>query len=84
MFDGEPLDAVIRGEKVRKVYAGILRRHRAAISIQKNARARILRKKFNRVREAATSMQSGNHHLRNPSNDNKFSQLVLANSELYT
>ncbi|XP_047965391.1 myosin-1-like [Salvia hispanica] len=52
------LQSFIRGEKVRKVYAGILRRHRAAISIQKNARARILRKKFNRVREAATSMQS--------------------------
>ncbi|KAL1565429.1 Myosin-1 [Salvia divinorum] len=52
------LQSFIRGEKVRKEYAGILRRHRAAISIQKNARARILRKKFNRVRGAATSMQS--------------------------
>ncbi|XP_057774016.1 myosin-1 [Salvia miltiorrhiza] len=52
------LQSFIRGEKVRKEYAGILRRHRAAISIQKHARARIMRRKFNRVREASTSMQS--------------------------
>ncbi|XP_042053293.1 myosin-1-like isoform X1 [Salvia splendens] len=52
------LQSFIRGERVRKEYAGILRKHRAAISIQKHTRARISRKKFNRVREATTSMQS--------------------------
>ncbi|KAH6771045.1 myosin 1 [Perilla frutescens var. hirtella] len=52
------IQSFIRGEKARKEYAGILRRHRAAISIQKHVRARTSRKKFNRLREASTSMQS--------------------------
>lgn len=55
--------AVIRGEKTRKEYAHILNRHRAAISIQKHVKARILRKKFERLNGASTALQSGNTYV---------------------
>ncbi|KAL8534893.1 hypothetical protein ACS0TY_010795 [Phlomoides rotata] len=52
------LQSFIRGEKTRKEYASILNRHRAAISIQKHVKARILRKKFERLNSASTAIQS--------------------------
>ncbi|XP_011070461.1 myosin-1 [Sesamum indicum] len=52
------LQSFIRGEKTREEYAISLRRHRAAISIQKHVKARICRKKFKRKTEASTVIQS--------------------------
>lgn len=58
-----PFDAVVRGEKSRKEFGFLLNRHRAAISIQKRIRARSYSKKFNILKEASISIQSGNHNL---------------------
>ncbi|KAL0372841.1 UNVERIFIED_CONTAM: Myosin-1 [Sesamum calycinum] len=52
------LQSFIRGEKTREEYAILLRRHRAAISIQKHVKARICRNKFKRKTEASTVIQS--------------------------
>ncbi|KAG8365728.1 hypothetical protein BUALT_Bualt17G0002100 [Buddleja alternifolia] len=52
------IQSFVRGEKTRKEYAILLQRHRAAITIQKRIKARILRKKFKRLSVASTVMQS--------------------------
>ncbi|KAL0326742.1 UNVERIFIED_CONTAM: Myosin-1 [Sesamum angustifolium] len=52
------LQSFIRGEKTREEYAILLRRHRAAVSIQKHVKARICRNKFKRKTEASTVIQS--------------------------
>ncbi|KAI3472534.1 hypothetical protein Pfo_030685 [Paulownia fortunei] len=53
------LQSFVRGEKTRKEYSILLQRHRAAIYIQKRIKARICRKKFKRLNEASTVIQSG-------------------------
>ncbi|KAI3467910.1 hypothetical protein Pfo_024573 [Paulownia fortunei] len=52
------LQSFVRGEKTRKEHTILLQRHRAAIFIQKRVKARIFRKKFNRLNEASTVIQS--------------------------
>ncbi|KAK6160536.1 hypothetical protein DH2020_003917 [Rehmannia glutinosa] len=52
------LQSFIRGEKTRKAYAILLQRHRAAISIQKRAKAKASRKNLKRLNEASTVIQS--------------------------
>ncbi|KAL3650640.1 Myosin-1 [Castilleja foliolosa] len=52
------LQSFIRGEKTRKEYAVLLHRHRAAISIQKHVKSKTSRKKFERLNEASTVLQS--------------------------
>ncbi|XP_022890828.1 myosin-1-like isoform X2 [Olea europaea var. sylvestris] len=52
------LQSFLRGEKTRKEYAVLLERHRAAISIQKQVKGRIRRKKFKNIYEASVLIQS--------------------------
>ncbi|KAK4481570.1 hypothetical protein RD792_012472 [Penstemon davidsonii] len=52
------LQSIVRGEKARKEYAILLLKHLAAISIQKYIKARRCRKKFKRLDEASTVIQS--------------------------
>ncbi|CAA3030194.1 myosin-1 [Olea europaea subsp. europaea] len=52
------LQSFLRGEKTRKEYAVLLERHRAAISIQKQIKGRISRKKFKNIYEASVLIQS--------------------------
>ncbi|KAL0409114.1 UNVERIFIED_CONTAM: Myosin-1 [Sesamum radiatum] len=52
------IQSFVRGKKTREEYAILLRRHRAAISIQKHVKAKICRKKFKRKAEASTVIQS--------------------------
>ncbi|KAG7012827.1 Myosin-1 [Cucurbita argyrosperma subsp. argyrosperma] len=52
------LQSFVRGEKTRKEYAILLRRHRAAISIQKYQKARIARKRSKEVCDASVVIQS--------------------------
>lgn len=52
-------DADIRGEKTRKEYAVQLKRHRAAVCIQKRVKGRIGRKRFKNVSDASVQIQSG-------------------------
>ncbi|KAL2557658.1 Myosin-1 [Forsythia ovata] len=52
------LQSYVRGEKTRKEYAVLLERHRAAISIQKQIKGRISRKKFKNINDASVLIQS--------------------------
>ncbi|KAK4423286.1 Myosin-1 [Sesamum alatum] len=52
------LQSFVRGEKTREEFAILLQRHRAAISIQKHVKSRICRRKFKRLAEASTLIQS--------------------------
>ncbi|KAL3840520.1 hypothetical protein ACJIZ3_025111 [Penstemon smallii] len=52
------LQSIVRGEKARKEYAILLLKHLASISIQKHIKARRCRKKFKRLGEASTVIQS--------------------------
>lgn len=52
------LQSFVRGEKTRKEYAVLLERHRAAISIQKQIKGRISRKRFNNIYDASVLIQS--------------------------
>ncbi|CAA0839049.1 Myosin-1 [Striga hermonthica] len=52
------IQAFIRGEKTRKEYAVLLKKHRAAIAIQKCVKARSCRKKWKRINEASIVVQS--------------------------
>lgn len=49
----------IRGEKTRKQYVDQLKRHRAAVCIQRQVKGRIGRKRFEALCEASTQIQSG-------------------------
>ncbi|KAL2541297.1 Myosin-1 [Abeliophyllum distichum] len=52
------LQSFVRSEKTRKEYAVLLERHRAAISIQKQIKGRISRKKFKNISDASVLIQS--------------------------
>ncbi|XP_051121312.1 myosin-1 [Andrographis paniculata] len=52
------LQSFIRAEKTRKEYSILLHRHRAAVSIQKHVKARIYRKRFDRLNESSTAIQA--------------------------
>ncbi|CAI9768449.1 unnamed protein product [Fraxinus pennsylvanica] len=52
------LQSFVRGEKTRKEYAVLLERHRAAISIQKQIKCRISKKRFNNIYDASVLIQS--------------------------
>ncbi|GER39217.1 myosin-related family protein [Striga asiatica] len=52
------IQAFIRGEKTRKEYADLMKKHRAAIAIQKCVKARSCREKWKRINEASTVVQS--------------------------
>ncbi|EYU39409.1 hypothetical protein ABFS82_12G057300 [Erythranthe guttata] len=52
------LQSFIRAEKTRKEYAILLQRHRAAISIQTQVKAKIFRKNLKRLSDASTVVQS--------------------------
>lgn len=52
------LQSFIRGEKMRKEYAVLLHRHRAAVVIQKDVKSRTTRKQFIDVCNASVIMQS--------------------------
>ncbi|KAK9691440.1 hypothetical protein RND81_09G196800 [Saponaria officinalis] len=53
------LQSFIRAEKTRKEFAVLLRRHRAAATIQKQIKCRTTRKRFLGTTNAATVIQSG-------------------------
>lgn len=55
--------AVVRGEKMRKEYEDLLRRHRAATIIQKKIKEKIAKKNMKDIQEAAIVMQSGSFML---------------------
>ncbi|URD91376.1 myosin-2 heavy chain, non muscle, partial [Musa troglodytarum] len=50
--------SVIRSEKTRRVSSGLLRRHRAAIALQRNIKCRAARRNFVDVRNASIAIQS--------------------------
>ncbi|GER51864.1 myosin-related family protein [Striga asiatica] len=52
------LQSFVRGEETRKEYAALLQRHRAAIDIQKRIKSRICQRKFQRLSDASTVIQS--------------------------
>ncbi|KAL9241356.1 hypothetical protein vseg_015477 [Gypsophila vaccaria] len=52
------LQSFIRGEKSRKEFSFLLRRHRAAVTIQKQIKCRISRKQFMGTTDATTVIQS--------------------------
>ncbi|CAA0814804.1 Myosin-1 [Striga hermonthica] len=52
------LQSFVRGEETRKEYAALLQRHRAAINIQKRIKSRICQRKFQRLSDASTVVQS--------------------------
>ncbi|KAM5566371.1 myosin-1-like [Rosa sericea] len=52
------LQSLVRGEKMRKEYAVLLQRHRAAVFIQKLMKSRIARKKFINICDASIVIQS--------------------------
>ncbi|XP_042438104.1 myosin-1-like [Zingiber officinale] len=52
------LQSFIRGEKTRRIYFGLLERHRAAIVLQRNIKSRAARKNFVSVRSASIVIQS--------------------------
>ena len=55
------LTTVVRGEKTRKEYAVLLRRHRAAVIIQKQIKGRNARKTFKNISDASIVIQSGKY-----------------------
>ncbi|KAL3502311.1 hypothetical protein ACH5RR_036760 [Cinchona calisaya] len=52
------LQSFVRAEKARKEYAVLLKRHRAAVCIQKQVKSRIGRKRFKNVTDASVLIQS--------------------------
>ncbi|KAJ7942630.1 myosin 1 [Quillaja saponaria] len=52
------LQSFVRGEKMRKEYAVLLQRHRAAVVIQKHMKARIARMKLKNMYDASVVIQS--------------------------
>ena len=53
------LHAVVRGEKIRKEYAVLQQRHRAAIVIQRHIKSTICGKKYKDMHQASIILQSG-------------------------
>jgi len=54
-----PNHAVIRGNKTRKEYSALLKRHRAAVTIQKRVKAVFARNRMKTISDAATVIQAG-------------------------
>lgn len=52
--------ADVRGERARKEYAILVRRHRAACIIQQQIKCNIAKKEYLAVRDASIVIQSGN------------------------
>ncbi|XP_073112691.1 myosin-1 isoform X1 [Elaeis guineensis] len=52
------LQSFVRGEKTRRIYSGLLQRHRAAIVLQRYIKSQSSRKSFIDVRNAAVVIQS--------------------------
>ncbi|ONM05623.1 myosin1 [Zea mays] len=50
---------VIRGENARQIYSSLLRKHRAAVVLQRNVRCWLARRYFINVRKASVIIQSG-------------------------
>lgn len=50
---------VVRREKVRKEFAYLQRRHRAAATIQSQVKSKIARKQFKSIADASVLIQSG-------------------------
>ena len=53
------LHAVVRGEKIRKEYAVLQQRHRAAVVIQRHIKSRVCGKKYKDMHQASIIIQSG-------------------------
>lgn len=54
-----PIHVVIRGHKTRKEYSALLKRHRAAVTIQKHVKAVFARNRMKSISDAATVIQAG-------------------------
>ncbi|XP_044494228.1 myosin-1-like [Mangifera indica] len=52
------LQSFVRGEKIRKEYAVMLQRHRAAVVIQRRIKSRVATKKFKNVKDSSIVIQS--------------------------
>ncbi|XP_010466165.1 PREDICTED: myosin-1 [Camelina sativa] len=52
------LQSFIRGEKIRKEFAELLRRHRAAATIQSQVKSKIARQQYKGITDASVSIQS--------------------------
>ncbi|KAJ4972925.1 hypothetical protein NE237_006099 [Protea cynaroides] len=52
------LQSFVRAEKTRKEYAPLVKRHRAAVVIQKQIKGKVARKSFMNIREASVLIQS--------------------------
>ncbi|KAJ0039222.1 hypothetical protein Pint_23231 [Pistacia integerrima] len=52
------LQSFVRGEKIRKEYAVMLQRHRAAVVIQRQIKSRVATKKFKNVKDSSIVIQS--------------------------
>nr|ACN26349.1 unknown [Zea mays] len=53
------LQSFIRGENARQIYSSLLRKHRAAVVLQRNVRCWLARRYFINVRKASVIIQSG-------------------------
>lgn len=51
--------SVVRGEKIRKEFAELRRRHRAAATIQSQVKSKIARKQYKGIADASVLIQSG-------------------------
>ncbi|WZY97000.1 hypothetical protein YC2023_069329 [Brassica napus] len=67
-----PLVSVVRGEKVRKEYTELLRRHRASAAIQSHVKRRIAKRQYKATVDASVVIQSGKKGLIKPCNVNIF------------
>ncbi|KAJ0094985.1 hypothetical protein Patl1_16409 [Pistacia atlantica] len=52
------LQSFVRGEKIRKEYAVMLQRHKAAVVIQRQIKSRVATKKFKNVKDSSIVIQS--------------------------
>lgn len=53
------LQSFVRGQKARKEYAVLIKRHRAAVTIQKRVKGRVSMKKYHKLCDASVMVQSG-------------------------
>lgn len=60
-----PFVSVVRGEKIRKDYSELLRRHRASAAIQSHVKRKIARQKYKATVDASVVIQSGKKGLIN-------------------
>lgn len=61
-----PVVSVVRGEKVRKEYTELLRRHRASSAIQSHVKKRIAKRQYKATVDASVVIQSGKKGLIKP------------------